>query len=259
MVSYNGKCFDSQILKTRCLMKGMAPPEYRHADLLHPARRLWKSLLPDCSQGTVEAGIFGIDRTGDIPGAMAPDIWFSFLKTGDIAPLMGICDHNVRDISGLATIFGAMAGIAADPCSDNTMFDMEVLAIRWHEHTRRQKKYNGRAFGLPEAERRLGEAGQKLLQTAAAKGYPRAEFLYALSLLKSGNFSGGRDWLLKAASATRPVAVQAAALRALAIDSERRLKNTAQALALAERGLGLLPPDSSLRGDFERRVQRLHR
>jgi len=70
IVSYNGKCFDSQILTTRCLMNGIVPPEYRHADLLHPSRRLWKRLLPDCSQSTIETGILGIDRTGDIPGAL---------------------------------------------------------------------------------------------------------------------------------------------------------------------------------------------
>ena len=42
VVSYNGKCFDAQILKTRCLMNGIKAPLLLHADLLHPARRLWK-------------------------------------------------------------------------------------------------------------------------------------------------------------------------------------------------------------------------
>ncbi|MDR0730386.1 MAG: ribonuclease H-like domain-containing protein, partial [Treponema sp.] len=41
-VSFNGKSFDAQILKTRFRMQGLAPPAYYHADLLHPARRLWK-------------------------------------------------------------------------------------------------------------------------------------------------------------------------------------------------------------------------
>ncbi|MCL2763429.1 MAG: hypothetical protein FWD36_09560, partial [Treponema sp.] len=46
-------------------------------------------------------------------------------------------------------------------------------------------------------------------------------------------------------------------LRALAIDSEHRLKNPAEALMFAEQGLELLPLESSLRKDFERRVDRL--
>ncbi|MDR3019870.1 MAG: ribonuclease H-like domain-containing protein, partial [Treponema sp.] len=32
IVSYNGKSFDSQIIKTRCLMNRMTPPAYHHAD-----------------------------------------------------------------------------------------------------------------------------------------------------------------------------------------------------------------------------------
>jgi uncharacterized protein YprB with RNaseH-like and TPR domain len=249
MVSYNGKCFDSQILKTRCLMNRITPPEYRHADLLYPSRRLWKRLLPNCSQGTVETNILGIDRSEDIPGAMAPEIWFSFLKTGDALPLMGICEHNRRDIAGLAAMFSAMTGIAADPCgaSAKIRFDIETLAIRWQEITRRNSE-----MGL-----HLYETGRSLLRAAAKMGHPRAELTFARFLLRSGNYREGRKWLAKTASADRPLAIQAAALRTLAIDSERRLKNNAEALALAERGLELLLPDSPLWGDFERRVQRL--
>jgi uncharacterized protein YprB with RNaseH-like and TPR domain len=261
VISYNGKSFDSQILKTRCLMNGITPPEYCHADLLHPSRRLWKNLLPDCSQGTIETAIFGIDRTGDTPGAMAPDIWFSFLKTGKIAPLMGICEHNLRDIGGLARIFRAMADIAANPfvAFDAIRFDMEALAIRWHNYTRRHNFFT-QSFGQEqesETEQRLRETGIKLLQIAAGMECPRAEFLYALFLLRSGNYPEGRDLLLKAASNTLSTTVQAVALRTLSIDSERRLKNKAEALALAERSLELLLPDSSLRDDFNRRIRRL--
>jgi uncharacterized protein YprB with RNaseH-like and TPR domain len=262
MISYNGKSFDSQILKTRCLMNGISQPEYLHADLLHPSRRLWKSLLPDCSQGTIETVIFGIDRTGDIPGAMAPDIWFSFLKTGDISPLMGICEHNLMDISGLARIFSAMAGIAADPFSamNNIKFDIEALALCWFMRTRKQNRFYDQSpdqMQDGETERRLRETGHKLMRSAAEMEWPRAEFQYALFLLRSGNYLEGRELLLKAVSETKPFAIRTAALRALAIDSERRVKNTAEALAFAEHGLELLPPDSSLRDEFERRIQRL--
>jgi len=132
VVSYNGKTFDSQILKTRCLMNGIQPPEYRHADLLHPSRRLWKRLLPDCSQGTIETGILCLDRTCDIPGALAPDIWFSFLKNGETDMLLGICEHNRRDITGLAAIFCAIAAITHNPIAalEKTQFDIESLSLR---------------------------------------------------------------------------------------------------------------------------------
>ena len=247
MVSYNGKSFDSQILKTRCLMNGAAPPVYDHADLLYPARRLWKRLLPNCSQGTIEEGILGIDRTGDIPGAMAPDIWFSFLRSGETEPLLGICDHNRRDISGLAALFSAMVHIAGDPigAADTINFDIESLALRWYGLTRR-----GTDTGLRET-------GEKLLRFAADSGRPRAVLRYAQSLVWDGKFTEGREWLCRAALEDCPPPVRIAALRALAIHSERRRGNAAEALEFTVRAQELLPADSPLHYEFERRAERL--
>ncbi|MDR2662402.1 MAG: ribonuclease H-like domain-containing protein, partial [Treponema sp.] len=75
LTTYNGKSFDTQILKTRCLVNRLAVPPLVQADLLHPARRLWKRILPNCSQATIETMVLGLDRTGDLPGSMAPGIW----------------------------------------------------------------------------------------------------------------------------------------------------------------------------------------
>jgi uncharacterized protein YprB with RNaseH-like and TPR domain len=155
-VTYNGKSFDSQIVKTRCLMNGFAPPVFYHADLLHPCRRLWKRVLPDCSQGTVETLILGLDRSGDTPGEQAPDIWFSFLRSGDPSALSGICDHNVKDIAGLAVLFLALADIAEQPleAEETRRCDAERLALCWR--------------------RSEGPWGPLLLRRAAARGSPWA-------------------------------------------------------------------------------------
>jgi len=143
IVSYNGKCFDSYVLKTMCLMNRVRPPEYRHADLLHPARRLWKKITADCSQGSIETNILGLDRTGDIPGSLAPEIWFDFLKTGNTQRLMGICDHNKADITGLASILNAMILIAEDPFNINKYnYDTERLAVYVYKYAYRQMKMN---------------------------------------------------------------------------------------------------------------------
>ena len=250
IISYNGKNFDSQILANRFLMNGVRPPEYQHADLLYPARRLWKKILPNCSQGTIETEILGIDRSGDIPGAMAPDIWFSFLRDGNPVPLLGICDHNRRDISGLASIFQAIASIAENPVKsiETIRFDIETLAIKWHE-----------ASIACEYFQHLYDRGRSLLLHAAEKNYPRAQLRYALTLLREGNYGERRDWLLKAASAgqRQPPEIQAKALRFLSIDSERRLKNCKEALKFAEQGMSLLPVESGLKKDYERRILRL--
>ncbi|MDR0382387.1 MAG: ribonuclease H-like domain-containing protein, partial [Spirochaetaceae bacterium] len=100
IVSYNGKSFDSQVIRSRFLFNGMpSPPIDRHADLLYAARCLWKRKLPSCSQSEIERSVLGIDRGDDIPGSRAPDIWFSFLKTNDAAELAGVCRHNLLDIA----------------------------------------------------------------------------------------------------------------------------------------------------------------
>ena len=157
VVTYNGKCFDSQILKSRCLMNRIKPPEYNHADLLFPARRLWKNIIHDCSQSSIETKILGIDRTGDIPGSMAPDIWFDFLKTGRTNMLTGICDHNTADITGLAAILAAMIKTAEDPFSAKYNYDTGRLALYWRFFCRHRENDD------------IKKTGEKLLRFAAKK------------------------------------------------------------------------------------------
>jgi uncharacterized protein YprB with RNaseH-like and TPR domain len=134
IVSYNGKCFDAQILKTRCIMNGIKPPVFLHADLLHPARRLWKNLIQDCSQCSVERNILKIERIDDIPGSLAPDIWFEFLRTGVVERLFKICDHNTSDILGLSSILAAMINIAQDSVNTKYKYDKERIAYFRRKH-----------------------------------------------------------------------------------------------------------------------------
>jgi autonomous glycyl radical cofactor GrcA len=248
IVSYNGKCFDSQILKTRCLMNRIQPPDYFHADLLHPARRLWKTVLDDCSQGTIETNIIGLDRTGDIPGALAPEIWFDFLKTSNAERLMGICDHNCRDIAGLAEILCAMSVIAEDPIISvkKYRYDIEQLALRWRAFLRQ----SGGDYG------NLNITGTELLRIAVKQKYPRASLIYAMDQLRGGKYHEGRKLLLRMSAGDFPENIRAAALRALAIDSERRLKDITEALEFARQGLEI-PLTGYGWKDFEHRCKRL--
>jgi uncharacterized protein YprB with RNaseH-like and TPR domain len=253
LTTYNGKAFDSQILKTRCLMNGFVPPSLPQADLLHPARRLWKRMLPSCSQAVIETMVLGIDRSGDLPGALAPDIWFAFLRSGgeagspEEAALEGICDHNVRDISGLASLFRAFANVAASPPEAAAVYrcDTENLAMLW----RRAQRLN------PEKD--LAAA---LLEKAASE-YPRARLRLALDRFRQGRHGEGRGLLsslLDGAAGEASPAVQALALRTLAIDAERRRGNLEEARRHAERALELegLPP--RIREDLTQRFRRLN-
>ena len=187
VVTYNGKCFDSQILKTRCLMNGIKPPDYHHVDLLHPARRLWKKIIQDCSQASIETKILGIDRSGDIPGSLAPDIWFEFLKTGRTEKLTGICDHNVADITGLASILSAIISIASDPFNTNHNYDIEKIALKWRYFLRKQDS--------TLMNNDLLETGNKLMLYAAEKDYPRAVYVYIYDQMRLGNYSTALEFV----------------------------------------------------------------
>jgi uncharacterized protein YprB with RNaseH-like and TPR domain len=253
MVSYNGKSFDAQILRTRCIMNGIRPPSYRHADLLHPSRRLWKRVLPSCSQGEIETAILGLDRTGDIPGALAPEIWFSFLRTGDFSSLGGICDHNVKDIAGLAKLFFTLAAIARSPleAADAYHADPESLALVWRDASRRDRRG---IFG-EESEKN----GLQLLAAAAGRGCPRAVYRMGLDLLRQNRHEEGRRRLLDATGPQYPAQIRAAAYRALAVDAEWRLRDEEGALGFVEAALELEGIRNMVRSELCGRRKRLLR
>ena len=217
VVTYNGKTFDAPLLTTRCRMNGLEPPEFAHADLLHPARRLWKRLLPSCSQSVIETSILGLDRTGDMPGAMAPEMWFSFLRNGESQGLLDVCAHNARDILGLAHLFALTAAIALDPVKAAAVcsYDMEALALRWRRLIRRP----GGNWGEAEAA-----AGQALLEAAITRDYPPAGY---------------------------------AAYRALAVDAEWRQDDIPSALAYTQAALSLEGLRPAAHQDLSRRRERL--
>jgi uncharacterized protein YprB with RNaseH-like and TPR domain len=217
VVSYNGKSFDSQILKTRCLMNGVMPPDFFHADLLHPARRLWKTCLPDCSQATIETQILGLDRTGDVSGAEAPEIWFNFLKTGETKALLDICDHNKKDIQGLASLFIALSEIANVPFEalSKYNYDLGNLALRWREVLSKKASL----FGNEEKE-----LCNELLMRAVDDGYHRVSIVMH---------------------------------RSLAIEAEWRLREFEKALEHTEAILAIEEIPSSLREEMIRRRERL--
>ncbi|GHV71632.1 hypothetical protein AGMMS49928_24300 [Spirochaetia bacterium] len=261
IVSYNGKTFDAQIFRNRCLMNGIMPPEYRHADLLHPCRRLWKRILPSCSQGQIESSVLGLDRTDDVPGAMAPEIWFSFLKSGDFSALEGIANHNVKDISGLAHIFAALVKIARAPLQSRKIYhhDIENLALRWRQFLRSAASRGP----FPEET----ETAKTLLQTAADEAFPRAAYILAGDLFRQGNHDEGIRYLQKITGGNFPLedrpgenqqaALQALAYRKLSIDADRRQGRPDLALFYLDEALALGNLRETLRGELEGRRERV--
>lgn len=106
IVTYNGKAFDIPLLETRYRMSRLKPPFGRlvHVDLLHSARRLWRLALDSCRLQDLEARIMGVERHGDVDGALIPAIYFEWLRTRDARPLQPVFSHNAIDILSLACL-----------------------------------------------------------------------------------------------------------------------------------------------------------
>ena len=110
-VSYNGKTFDSPLLRTRFLMNRIEFETGPQVDLLHYARRFWKTVIGDCSLKAVESRVLGFTRELDVAGEDIPLIWLEFLRTGRPGILPVVFDHNVMDITSLARLYGVIGGM----------------------------------------------------------------------------------------------------------------------------------------------------
>ncbi|MBM4241769.1 MAG: exonuclease [Euryarchaeota archaeon] len=105
-VSFNGKKFDIPYIKDRMahhVVKGdLKKPHY---DMLTFSRREWNENLPNCKLTTLEEHLFRIKREGDVPSALVPEFYQTYLETGNIGPLVPIIEHNRQDIITLARLF----------------------------------------------------------------------------------------------------------------------------------------------------------
>jgi uncharacterized protein YprB with RNaseH-like and TPR domain len=111
LISYNGKAFDIPYLAGRSAFYGRpAVIGNPHYDLLHFSRKRWKDTLPDCRLVTLEQSLLGIGRENDIPGAMVPEFYESFMTTGNPGPLVPIVTHNRQDLISLARLFCLLQG-----------------------------------------------------------------------------------------------------------------------------------------------------
>lgn len=106
LVTYNGKCFDWPLVKNRFILNRLrttgAEPD--HYDLLYPSRSLWRRSLPSCRLSIVEKARLGLSRMDDVPGSMAPALYFLYLAEEKPDVLSGVFEHNEKDVLTLATL-----------------------------------------------------------------------------------------------------------------------------------------------------------
>jgi uncharacterized protein len=244
LITYNGRAFDQPLLETRYRLNRSRPPFGRleHLDLLFGARRLWKLRYDSCRLVDLESQILGVDRQGDVPGALIPYLYFEYLRTQRAARLLPVFQHNATDILTLACLTGIVPYAFKDPASLASRHGSEILGIaRWLRD----------AGDLEQA--------RTLLRRAVDSGLP--DDLMFRTLWDIAGLERKLDAEHEAvalwsdlAAARNPFRVRA--LEELAKHHEHRGKNPARALEMTRSALQL-EDSPALRHREERLVRRL--
>lgn len=239
VVTYNGASYDLPLLQNRHVLNRRRWPltGVRHLDLLPAARALWRHGHPDCRLTTLERGVLGYERHGDIPGAEIPAIYTRYLRKGPDHELLAVFRHNRWDLLSLAGLLWASGEAAAAPAGTA-----------------------GLGVGLLHVRRGRDEQGRDALESSLRGGLPHAPKLRALKDLalackRAGDWGRALDlWAelgqLAPGGDPSPVVESAKAL-------ERWLGEPERALALVDEALRAHVWSAADRRALETRRQRL--
>ncbi|MEH7418239.1 ribonuclease H-like domain-containing protein [Neobacillus drentensis] len=229
LVTYNGKSFDWPQVKTRhTLVREHVPklPSFGHFDLFHAARRLWKHKLDRMKLSIVEKEVLGVKRIDDIPGYLAPIIYFDFIESKQPDGMLGILKHNEIDILSLVTLY--------------THLTFQITGTDRNQS--RPEMYEvGRWFAS------LGETDQakKVLTTLTNeqdKTSTRAKLILAYQQKKEHNWTSARDLFLEVYE-TNDFQIRAEACVELAKIFEHKLKDLPKAIWYCQEAISLVSDD----------------
>jgi uncharacterized protein YprB with RNaseH-like and TPR domain len=134
MITYNGRTYDQPLLETRYRLNRAPTPfaAMDHLDLLHGARRLWKLRFDSCRLVDLENQVLGVERIGDLAGALIPYVYFEYLRTKEAARMIPIFHHNATDILTLACLTGIVPYAFRDAGRSSLKNGPELAGIaRW--------------------------------------------------------------------------------------------------------------------------------
>ena len=204
-------------------------------DLLHHARRLWKTVTRDCSLHAIETNILGFTRERDVAGEDIPLIWLEFLRSGVPGTLPLVFDHNVMDITSLARMYALIGRLMEG--------DLACAPVD-------ERALGGWLLG------RAPGTGAAVLSGAFGRGNAEAGFVLGLHHKRQG------EWDKAAAIWETMIADQKSLSAAieLAKHHEHRARRPDLALDVVETMLSWnLPLDSLFRQEVDKRMARLRK
>ena len=168
LATYNGASFDLPLLRTRWVLARM-PGDLEHGphtDLLRLARSLLRPRLQSCTLRTVELRYLGFEREEDLPGALAPEAYFRFLRFGARELLEAALEHNRQDVLSLYHLHHRLQRRLQGRELDMRAADW--LALGRHLWRRGRRADAWRAFRC-SAELREGEDSEKAAELIARR------------------------------------------------------------------------------------------
>lgn len=108
-ITFNGRNFDIPYIKERLTYYGMrADLNMPNFDILYFSRRAWRKKLPNCRLTTLERYLLGIKRENDVPSALVPEFYETYLRTKNVGLVIPIIEHNKQDLVTLTNIFSRL-------------------------------------------------------------------------------------------------------------------------------------------------------
>lgn len=216
VVSYNGKSFDWPQLEVRWTLNQQHLPKLktqRQVDLLHSTKRLWKDDLSKMKLTQVEQEKLGFVRQGDIPGHLAPIIYFDAVKSGDATTLMKVLLHNEWDLLSLITLYVRSTHLLLEEIGEESATTYTNI---------------GKWFGDLKKRQTSAEILKAVTEQFQVEEAGFAHFYLAYELKRTGEYELATE-AFTTALPTLPLKKQVQAYEQLAMLFEHQLKDYVQA------------------------------
>ncbi len=106
LISFNGRRFDENLIKNRAKEHELNITFSKiHVDLLNIAKGYWGERCDNFELSTLENEILETERKNDIPSALVPHFYRSYIDKENPGTLLPIIEHNKRDMISIARLF----------------------------------------------------------------------------------------------------------------------------------------------------------